>query len=263
MSPKPSVVITGARCDIDAARAEGFVRVSDGTTVASGGTRLEADIRVEERCRERARIVQELHDTLFQGFLGASMLLEHAIEQTPESPSRPALDHVLRMVRQAIDEGRAAVRGIHTASHSSSSLEHAFSGLLEEVRPGQGVRLRFFVQGKPRAVNPVIQKQLFLIGREAIMNALRHSRATNIEIELRYLPHRNKPGHSLLHLFVRDDGCGIDPELVQKASDSHWGLRGMRDRADQIDARFNLWSGQGAGTEVHVATPTDIAIALA
>ena len=57
---------------------------------------LESDIRMEERCRERARIVHELHDTLLQGFLGASMLLGHAVEQMPaDSPSRPALSRVL------------------------------------------------------------------------------------------------------------------------------------------------------------------------
>src|SRR5262245_47295357 len=140
---------------------------------------LEDDIRLEERCRERARIVHELHDTLFQGFLGASMLLDQAVEQTPaDSPFRPALSRALRLMRRAIDEGRAAIRGIHTASPAPSSLEEALSNLLKEVAPGRGVRLRIFVQGKPLALNPAIQEQLFLIGREAVINALRHSKAT-------------------------------------------------------------------------------------
>ena len=56
------------------------------------------------------------------------------------------------------------------------------------------------------------------------MNALRHSQATKIEVEVQYL-------RDLLRVFVRDNGCGINPEADQKASDSHWGLRGMRERA--------------------------------
>jgi signal transduction histidine kinase len=213
---------------------------------------VEDNIRLEERCRERARIVHELHDTLFQGFLGASMLLDQAVEQTPaDSPFRPALSRALRLVRRAIDEGRAAIRGLHTASPAPSSLEEAFSNLLSEVTTGRRPRLRVFVRGKPRRLNPAIQEQLILIGREAVMNALRHSEATKIEVEVQYR-------RDLLRVFVRDNGCGINPEAVQKESDSHWGLRGMRERAGNIGARFGIWSRTGAGTEVRVAVPFDV-----
>jgi signal transduction histidine kinase len=94
--------------------------------------------------------------------------------------------------------------------------------------------------------------QLFLIGREAIMNAFRHSEATKIEVEVQYL-------RDLLRVFVRDNGCGINPDAVQKESDSHWGLRGMRERAKNIGARFDIASRPGAGTEVHIAVPVDVA----
>ena len=68
--------------------------------------------------------MHELKDTLLQGFLGASILLDQAVEQTPaDSPSKPALSSALRLVRRAIDEGRAAIQGLHTASPAPSSLE--------------------------------------------------------------------------------------------------------------------------------------------
>ena len=214
-----------------------------------GRAHLEDDIRLEERSRERARIVHELHDTLLQGFLGASMLLDQAVEETPaDSPFRPALSRALCIVRRAVDEGRAAIRGIHTASPAPSSLEEALATLLDEVAPGRGVRLRIFVQGNPRALNPAIQEQLLMIGREAVMNALRHSEATKIEVEVQYQ-------RDLLRVLVRDNGCGINPEAVQKQCDSHWGLSGMRERAETIGARFDIWSRTGAGTEVRVAVP--------
>ncbi|MBV8834523.1 MAG: response regulator [Acidobacteriaceae bacterium] len=210
---------------------------------------LEHDIRLEERSRERARILHELHDTLFQGFLGASMLLHQAVEQTAaDSPSKPALSTALHLVSRAIDEGRAAVRGLHTPAPAPASIEQAFSNLLDEVTPARGVRPQVFVQGKTRALHQVIQEQLFLIGREALMNALRHSEATKIEIEVQYLS-------SLVGLSVRDNGRGINPEGVQKLKSSHWGLRGMRERAERIGARFGICSRPGEGTEVRVAVP--------
>jgi signal transduction histidine kinase len=213
-----------------------------------GRAHLVDDIRLEERCRERVRIVHELHDTLLRGFLGASMLLDQAVEEMPaDSPFRPARSRALRMVRRAVDEGRAAIRGIHTASPAPSSLEEALSIRLDEVVAlGRGVRLRIYVQGNPRALNPAIQEQLLMIGREAVMNALRHSEAAKIEVEVQYR-------RDLLRMFVRDNGRGINPEALQKESDSHWGLRGMRERAENIGARFGVWSTLGAGTEVRVA----------
>lgn len=142
--------------------------------------RGEKDIRLEERRKERTRIVHELHDTLLQGFLDASLLLQ-GVEQTPaESPAKPALSRALRLMRWAIDEARAAILRLQAALPALSNLEQAFSSLLEAVTPARGVRVRVFVQGKPRTLKPAIQKQVFLIGREVVMNALRHSKATSM-----------------------------------------------------------------------------------
>src|ERR1700733_10983352 len=89
-----------------------------------GQAHLEDDIRLDERCKEGARIAQELHDTLFQGFFAASILLHQAVEQTPaDYPSKPALSSALRLVNQAIDEGRAAIQGIHRTSTAPLGLE--------------------------------------------------------------------------------------------------------------------------------------------
>ena len=216
---------------------------------AQGPPRGEEDIRLEERDKERARIAHELHDTLLQGFLGATMLLHQAVQQTPaDSPSKPALSRALQLVGHAIDEGRAAILGLRTSSPAMSGLEQAFANLLEAVTPPRGVRGRVLVQGKPRTLNPAIQEQVFLIGREAVMNALRHSDAKSIEVDIQYL-------RDILRMFVRDNGCGITPDAVQQAGESHWGLRGMRDRAAGIDARFGIWSSPGAGTELRVVVP--------
>jgi len=155
-----------------------------------------------------------------------------------EVAREPALSRTLCL-------GRAAVRGIPTALPQPASLEQAFSDLLREVTPARGVRLGIFIEGKRQALRPAIQEQLFLIGREAVVNALRHSEATKIEVEVRYL-------HCSVRMFVRDNGCGINPDVVQKKSDAYWGLREMRDRAGTIGAQFGIWSRPGAGTEVRI-----------
>lgn len=268
MSWRHSALLTGAPSGNGAVYADRFVRSGpDARRVAVGRTHtkvaaptpirltgqrqqlLEEDIRRDERRKERARIVQELHDTVLQGFLGASLVLHEAAQQMPaDSPSKPALSRALHLVRRAIDDGRAAIRGVHMASPAPSSLEQAFSSLLSEITTAGKPRPRIFVQGKPRILDPAIQKQLYLIGREAVMNALRHAEATKIEIEVQYQSR-------LLRLFVRDNGCGIDAAAAQTESDSHWGLRGMRERAENIGAQLRVWSRTGAGTEVCVDLP--------
>jgi len=163
---------------------------------------------------------------------------------------KPTLRGALRLLRRVINEGPPALRELYATSHALSSLEQSFANFLEDATPARGLRLRVFVQGKPWGLAPAIQQQLFLIGREAVVNALRHSEATKIEVELQYF-------RRLLRVFVRDNGRGINPERVQKAADSHWGLRRMRGRADNIGAQFSIWTRPGTGTEVRVVVPSD------
>src|SRR4029077_11831702 len=93
---------------------------------------------------------------------------------------------------------------------------------------------------------------VYRIGREALINAFRHARAKNIEVELKYSPRQ-------LRVLVRDDGCGIEPGILQSGRDGHWGLSGMRERAEQIGARLHVYSSGAAGTEVELSVPGHIA----
>jgi len=213
----------------------------------------ERNLRLEERSRERARIARELHDTLLQGFLGASLVLHDAVDQMPaDSPSKSSLSHALQLMHRVIDEGRGALQGLRSPRIGFASLEQALSDLRDEFTPGNSARFRVFVMGKPKTLNRTIQEQIYLIAREALINALRHSEATKIEAEVEYLPGK-------LRVVVRDNGSGIDPEVLRSGRDSHWGLLGMRERARGVGARLRIWSRPGAGTEVEISVPGNIA----
>jgi signal transduction histidine kinase/sugar lactone lactonase YvrE len=210
------------------------------------------NVRFEERLAERTRIAQELHDTLLQGFVSASMQLHVAADRLPpDSPAKPALARVMDLMGRVIEEGRNAVRGLRGTSAELQDLAQAFSGVQQEFAPEQ-TDYRVIVEGRPRPLNPVIRDEVYRIGREALVNAFRHSGAKSIELQLEYAA-----GH--LRMLVRDDGRGIDPERVQAGSDNHWGLSGMRERAERIGARFKVWSRASAGTEVELSIPGRVA----
>ena len=103
-----------------------------------------------------------------------------------------------------------------------------------------------------RPLHPLIRDEVYKIGREALVNAFRHSGARSIELELDYAPNR-------LRMLVRDDGGGIDPRILRSGSDGHWGVSGMRERADKLGAGFKISSRPGAGTEVELTVPAAIA----
>jgi signal transduction histidine kinase/ligand-binding sensor domain-containing protein len=210
-------------------------------------------IRFEERLAERTRIAQELHDTLLQGFLSASMQLHVVDDQLPaDSPAKPLVNRVLTLMARVIDEGRNAVRGLRSSTRALQDLGQAFSSIQREIADQQGVGFRVIVEGAPRPLRPAIRDEVYFIGREALVNAFRHSHGRDIEVELEYAP-------SHLRVLVRDNGCGIDPQIARSGRDGHWGLSGMRERAERIGARFRVLSGASAGTEVEISIPGSIA----
>ena len=213
------------------------------------------NLRFEERLAERTRIAQDLHDTLLQGFVSASMQLHVAADRLPpDSDVRPALTRVLDLMARVLEEGRNAVRGLRTAGGADADLAQALAGIPEELALAGQARYRVIVQGKPRPLNPMIRDDVFRIAREALVNACRHSGAQAIEAEIEYAA-------GSLRVLVRDDGGGIDRRVLQAGSEGHWGLPGMRERAGQIGARFAVWSREAAGTEVELVVPGHVAYA--
>ncbi|MCI0387824.1 MAG: sensor histidine kinase [Acidobacteria bacterium] len=213
--------------------------------------------RFEERLDERMRIAQELQDTLLQGFLSASMQLHVAVEHLPEdSQEKLRLNRVQQLMGQVIEEGRNTVQGLRSITTDYLDLGQAFSRIRQELAVhneiGEKIGFRVIVEGRPRSLHPIIRDEVYRIGREALANAFRHSRAKSIEVELKYAA-----GH--LRILVRDDGCGMDPQSLRSGRDGHLGLSGMRERAERIGARLKVRSRATSGTEVELSVPGRVA----
>ncbi len=215
--------------------------------------RAEIRARSEERLDERERIARELHDTLLQGALSASIQLDLAEDQlAKDSPVRGLVQNVLATLRQVTEEGRMALRGLRFQDIENNDLPKVFQRVKQEFPHKDAIVFRVVAQGAPRVVRTEIRNDLYRIGREAIVNAYVHSDAATIEVEIQY-------ARTQLRLLVRDDGRGIDSSILQGGRDGHWGLSGMRERSQRIGATLKLHSRLGAGTEIDLMVPGHIA----
>jgi signal transduction histidine kinase len=134
----------------------------------------------------------------------------------------------------------------------TNELGEAMVALGEEFG-GQGApRLRVSIEGAPRELHPILRDDIYRIAREALRNAFCHAKAGKIEADVTY-------SVRLLRLRIRDDGKGIDPKLLETGREGHWGLQGMRERAEKIGAQLDIWSQTGAGTEVELRVPGSVA----
>lgn len=213
--------------------------------------------KLEGQLEERTRIAQELHDALLPGFFSAQLQVQAALDRLPEdSQARVPLTRAGDLMRQALEEGRSAVEGLRLRQSLSVNLEQSLACLQQEImdvrNSGHRPTFRVFSEGSRRALHPMIWNEAYWIAREASINAMRHSEAKHVEVEVVYRAQS-------LRILVRDDGRGIDPEHLAIGRDGHWGLCGMRERADRMGARLRLWSAPQRGTELELHIPGHLA----
>jgi signal transduction histidine kinase len=218
------------------------------------------DLRLEGRVSERTRIARELHDTLLQSLHGLLLQFQAARNMLPRRPEEGihALDDAIDATAQAIAESRDAIQDIRVEPGSQGDLAELLTAASQELANSQDAKhrppvFRLIVEGERQALPAVLQGEVYRIACEILRNAFQHAQANRIEAEIRY-------DHHALRLRIRDDGRGIDSEFLKDGGRSgHWGLRGVRERAQQIGAKLDFWSERGAGTEVQLTVPAEVA----
>jgi signal transduction histidine kinase len=208
----------------------------------------------KERLAERTRIARELHDTLLQGFFAVSMQLRAAVDSLPsDSSEKERFGGTLHLMDRVLEEGRRAVQDLRSPHQHYPSLGHALAGVPNDLGLPSAAGFRVVVEGQKRELRADLSDEIYRIGREAIVNAYRHSRAKYIVTEIEY----RSTG---LRVAVRDNGCGIEP--LQLHRNGHWGLQGMRERAERIGARLRILSKVALGTEVELCVPGRVAFGV-
>jgi ligand-binding sensor domain-containing protein/signal transduction histidine kinase len=215
----------------------------------------------QERLGERTRIAQDLHDTLLQSFQGLILRFQTVDDMLPSRPAaaKRVLEDALDRADEALSEGRDAIQNLRYSTSSNQDLAQAMNAMMSELKEEtsrdneDAPTFSVLVEGEPRAIHPVLNEDICRIAREALRNAFNHAHAHRIETEITYCA-------PYLRLRVRDDGTGIEPEVLDGGGrERHWGLTGMQERAKSMHAQFNVWSKSGAGTEVELTLPGHIA----
>jgi signal transduction histidine kinase/ligand-binding sensor domain-containing protein len=217
------------------------------------------DAGSEARLSERTRIARELHDTLLQSLHGLMFQFQAARNMLPRRPDEAAavLDSAIGATEQTITDSRGAIQHLRSEM-GEGDLEQWLTMTGQELArlhaaDGHAPVFRSTVEGERKTLSALPRDEIYRIAREILRNAFQHAQASRIEVEIRYDDRE-------FRLRVRDDGKGVDSRVLEGGGTAgHWGVRGVRERAQQIGARLDFWSEAGAGTEVELTVPAAIA----
>ncbi len=200
---------------------------------------------------ERNRIAREVHDTLAQGYVGVSVQLEVLSELLRNNKTDAAVRH-LDTARQHVREGLAEARQSIWALRSQDSAENTLPVKLRratEQNNGNGIEATFSLYGAYRSMAPEMEREFLRVGQEAIHNVKKHAGARHLIVQLEY-------GPAEIALVVRDDGRGFKVTERVDSPPGHYGLTGMRERAEAIGGTLEIVSDLGSGTTVRLQVMT-------
>jgi two-component sensor histidine kinase/streptogramin lyase len=207
--------------------------------------------RADERADERVRIAQDLHDTLLQGVQGLMLSFHVAAQKiSTNDASFPILERALSTADKILIEGRNRVNSLRADQFTDAELFESLKNVGADLNLTGDMVYRVERSGGPAELDAHIVDQVFIIAREALTNAFRHSGGTQIDIALDY-------GKRFFRLTCNDNGSGFDSSLPQIAPTlGHWGIKGMAERAKRIGGSFETGPGKdGSGTQVLVTIP--------
>jgi signal transduction histidine kinase/ligand-binding sensor domain-containing protein len=210
--------------------------------------RAEREFRVV--LAERNRIAREVHDTLAQGYVGVSVQLE-VLSELLRHNKTDAAAHQLDSAREYVREGLADARQSIWALRSQDSNENTLPVTLRrttEQATGNGIESDFSLYGAYRPLPAETERAFLRVAQEAIHNVKKHAGAKHLWVQLEY-------GPGEIALVVRDDGQGFAAGNGAVSPPGHYGLTGMRERAETIKGALEVVSEPGSGTTVRLQAP--------
>lgn len=212
--------------------------------------RKETELQSRAVLTERTRLAQELHDTLEQTITGIALQLDRAanhFEKNPDSASRH-LKLARNLARQGQTDVRHSVWGLRSRASEKFDLVSALNISNRQAADGAGIQIQIETSGDVKPLSEIYEENLLRIDQEAIANAVKHSGAKSINVELQFSPQK-------VVLQITDDGKGFDPDTCDGPNEGHFGLLGIRERAERMGGEATINSSPGKGTCVRVEIP--------
>lgn len=199
---------------------------------------------------ERQRMARELHDTLTQGLSAVVMHLETAEQLLPTEAlgSRTHMHRARAIARESLDDTRRVVASLRPELLEHVELPEAVSRLCAQATERNGVVVSVVVTGTPVPLHPEVEITLFRALQEGLSNVRKHAHAHAVSVTLSYMDDQ-------VMLDVRDDGDGFDVPVLGSALTGGFGLRAMRERAEQLHGTASIESERGEGTTLTVSIP--------
>jgi signal transduction histidine kinase len=198
---------------------------------------------------ERNRIAREIHDTLAQGFVGVSVRLEltaHLLAQSRVLEASQQVDRTRDLVREGLADARRSIWDLR-ATGTAATLPMRLTHLVEQSAT-EHLKTDIDIGGIYRALSPSLENEVLRVAQEALANAVRHSGAARVSLDLRYHPDE-------LTLTVCDNGIGFQATDTTLPAKGHFGLQGMRERAGQIGGTLKVKSSADSGTTITLSVP--------
>ncbi|MEI7643977.1 MAG: sensor histidine kinase [Chloroflexales bacterium] len=194
--------------------------------------------------RERNRMARELHDTLAHTLSALSVQLEttSAYWEVDPAAAKRMLDTALNVTRSGLQETRRALKSLRASPLDAIGLAQALRQLAFEAAARGNLRLSLDLPERLPALSVAVEQCLYRVAQEAISNVAHHANAQALTVQLRV--------NGSIALRVSDDGCGFTPQ--QAAAAGHFGMIGMRERAQLAGADLSITSQIGQGTTIQL-----------
>ena len=199
--------------------------------------------------RERNRMARELHDTLAHTLSALSVQLETVKAYWEVDPTvvQPMLDRALTATRSGLQETRRALKSLRATPLDDLGLALALRQLATETAQRANLQLDLSVPEYLPYLTPAVEQCLYRVTQEATANVVHHANARRLTVQLTV--------DDEVSLRVSDDGHGFDPQEAESAT--HFGLSGMRERAQLAGGDLSISSQPGEGTTIQLTIARD------